>query len=290
LAALWNGNSAKAFTWENISMSVQDKSGYLVRAGSNGAVQWAHQIQNGSAAILTVDDLGASVLRISRAGAASGSSPVTMDGTQLIPPGTDALGCTLAQVSPAGSINWVKRIKTCSDGNIRWALSPTSQELHVVSKANVDWGDGAATQSTLEHVLTKLDTSGNVAWHQSVVTFSSNITSYGYPWLIVADNDIPMVYGYLEKTISFGGNTLTNQAGKDGVFIEAFEKTGAPRWLNGFTDCSKVDSAWFSPLARVHGKVALGVVVSSCTVNGTSIATPINNLYAFTSNLVVITP
>ncbi len=285
LATLWNGNSSTPFVWDGVSMSAQDKSGYLVRASSSGAVQWAHQIQNGSGSILTVDDFGASLLRVYRSGGTASSGPVTLNGAELMPAGTDALDCTLAQIGPSGSVNWVKRIKTCSSNSIRWALSPSSQELYVTSTANIDWGGGPYSPSQVEHVLTKFDTSGNVAWQKSEVTFSNTILPPGYPRLIVADNGIPIVYGYLDQAISFGGDTLTNQAGKHGVFIEAFETTGAPRWLSGFTNCNQVDSAWFSPLARVHGKVALGVVVSGCTVNGTGFGT------AFTTpNLVVITP
>ncbi|MBK7578834.1 MAG: hypothetical protein IPI67_01395 [Myxococcales bacterium] len=285
LAALWNGYSANPFVWGSISMSAQDKNGYLARVSASGAVQWAHQITGGSGFVLTVDDLGASLVQVTRSGGVPTPPSVTMNGTELIPAGADALNCTLAQVSSSGSVNWVKRVKSCSSDSIRWALSPNTQELYMTSIANIDWGGGPFSQSQVEHVLTKFDTSGKVAWQKSEVTFSNTILPAGYPRLIVADNGVPIVYGYLDKTISFGGATLTNQAGKHGIFIEAFETTGAPRWLSGFTDCNKVDSAWFSALARVHGKVALGAVLSSCTVNGTGFAT------AFTTpNLVVITP
>jgi hypothetical protein len=227
------------------------------------------------------------VIKVSRSNT---SKAATMAGQELIPALTDALKCTLVQVSATGQISWIKRIPQCSDGTLRYALAPKSGTLHVLSKATVDWGAGKFSNLSTQHVLTKFDANGAIAWQEEVITLGNNITTYGHPWLIVADNDIPIVHGYLDESITFGGQTLGNQKEKSGTYFLAFEPTGAPRWLSGIVDCGSVDTAWYSPMARVGGKVALGVLIAGCKANGVAVGASTGDSKWLGLNLVLLHP
>jgi hypothetical protein len=288
VVALWNGPNPSAFTWDSISMPASSYDGYYARANGSGGVMWAHEITNGNVGIKAVDDDGTSVVQVHKHVSAGGA--VSMNGQILIPAVDDNLKCTLMQVSPTGSVDWLKRIPTCGDSTTRYELTPSSNELYVVSRANVNWGNGAFSSSSLEHVLTKLDASGNVAWAKSIVTYSNNITSYGFPWLVIAEGNVAIVHGHLEAPMTFAGKTIQNTvAADDGVFFKAYESNGDARWLTGLTACNSATSAFFTKLARVHDKVALGVEVVDCTANGAKIGA-FDSTTSGRANLVVFEP
>jgi len=288
LIDLWNGPNPSAFTWDSIHMNASSLNGYYARANGSGGVVWAHEIQHGGVGIEAVDDDGTSVVQVYKN--SSSTSAVTMNGQILIPAAADNLKCTLMQVSPTGSVDWIKRIPTCGDTTTRFELTPSSNELYVVSRADVDWGNGKFSTSSLEHVLTKLNASGDVAWAKSIVKYSNNITSYGFPWLVVAEGNVAIVHGHLESPMTFAGKTIqSTNPNDDGIFFQAYQANGDARWLSGFTDCNSATSAFFTKLARVHDKVALGVEVVDCTANGVKIGA-FGSTTSGRSNLVVLDP